>query len=219
MPNILFILFLWIVRHVYQRGHYLSIAFLSPLTGQKNLQDKSLYNAIYLRIFEDKNCAVQQGTGNSLRRREKEILLNFMPVENQSMGGIIGRDANGNPVSRDDPYLEALHLPAEPRCNGNPILKGDDVVSPTPCLCDLPFEFCEIIFRQMYTFELPLRQLELNSGWRRKTKIAAADSAAALITSADPFPGGIEMALGVYQRFRPPEPLPPLPPPLRLAPW
>jgi hypothetical protein len=27
------------------------------------------------------------------------------------------------------------------------------------------------------------------------------------------------MALGVYQRFRPPEPLPPLPPPLRLAPW
>ena len=92
----------------------MSIAFLNPLTGQKNLQDKSLYNAIYLRIFEDRNCAVQQGTGNSLRRREKEILLNFVPVEDQSVGGIVGGDANRDPVSEDNPDFETLHLAAQP---------------------------------------------------------------------------------------------------------
>jgi len=59
MPNILFIQLLWIVRHVYQRGQSLSIAFLNPLTAQDNLRYKSLYNSIYLRIFEDRNCAVR----------------------------------------------------------------------------------------------------------------------------------------------------------------
>jgi hypothetical protein len=58
MPNILFYTLAMDLNHVYQRGHYLSIAFLNALTGQENLQDKSLYHSVYLCIFEDRNCAV-----------------------------------------------------------------------------------------------------------------------------------------------------------------
>jgi hypothetical protein len=55
----------------------------------------------------------------------------FVPVDDQTVGGVIEGNANRNPISIDDPYFVTLHGPGQLGRDGAAILQGNDVVSPS----------------------------------------------------------------------------------------
>jgi hypothetical protein len=71
-----------------------------------------------------------------------------MPVDDQTVGGVIEGNAYRNPIPIDDSYFVALHGPGQLGRNGASILQGNDIVSPSGGLGNTTLNMDQIVLGQ-----------------------------------------------------------------------
>ena len=76
-----------------------------------------------------------------------------MPMDDQTVGGVIEGNAYRNPIPIDDPYFVTLHGPGQLSRDDAPILQGNDVVSPSGGFGDPTLNMDQIVLGQ-YPFSL-----------------------------------------------------------------
>ena len=74
--------------------------------------------------------------------------LGFVPVDDQTVGGVIEGNANRNPVDIDDPYFVTLHGPGQLGRDGASILQGNDIVSPSGGFGNATLDMDQIVLGQ-----------------------------------------------------------------------
>jgi hypothetical protein len=76
-----------------------------------------------------------------------------MPVDDQTVGGVIEGNAYRNPIPIDDPYFVTLHGPGQLSRDDASILQGNDIVPPTRGFGNAPLNMDQIVLGQ-YFFSL-----------------------------------------------------------------
>jgi hypothetical protein len=56
---------------------------------------------------------------------------NLVPVDDQTVGGVIEGNANRNPIPIDDSYFVTLHGPGQLGRDDASILQGNDIIAPS----------------------------------------------------------------------------------------
>jgi len=86
----------------------------------------------------------------------------FVPVDDQTVGGVIEGNAYRNPVSIDDPNFVTLHGPGQLGRDDASIFQGNDIVPPSGGFGNAPLNMDQIVLGQ-YQFSLyPF------TGWRKQ---------------------------------------------------
>jgi hypothetical protein len=86
-----------------------------------------------------------------------------VPVDDQTVGGVIEGNAYRNPIPIDDPYFVTLHGPGQLGRDGASIFQGNDIVSPSGGFGNATLNMDQIVLGQ-YQFSLyPF------AGWRKQT--------------------------------------------------
>jgi len=78
---------------------------------------------------------------------------NLVPVDDQTVGGIIEGNAYRNPISIDDSYFVTLHGPGQLGRDDAPILQGNDIVSSARGFGNATLNMDQIVLGQ-YSFSL-----------------------------------------------------------------